>query len=151
MTNSDQRSIAIAAESELIGLLGKEIFFPTGLVGFSSCQRFNFNRFNPGDGSASPFFIFASADQEVSFALIHPDFVPRDYPLQISAEVMSSLEAQNTVDLVALLIVTVRDRVDDTTVNLQGPLIINTASLIGMQLVVDEHPLRYPLLVPPVQ
>jgi hypothetical protein len=30
-------------------------------------------------------------------------------------------------------------------------LIINTASLIGMQLVVDEHPLRYPLLVPPVQ
>jgi flagellar assembly factor FliW len=99
--------MAIAAESELVGLLGKEIFFPTGLLGFPSCQRFNFNRFNPGDGSVSPFFILESADQEVSFPLIHPDFVPRDYPLQISAEVMSSLEAQNTVDLVALLIVTV--------------------------------------------
>ena len=131
--------------------MGKEIFFPTGLLGFPSCQRFNFNRFNPGDGSASPFFIFESADQEVSFPLIHPDFVARDYPLQISAEVMSSHEAQSTADLVALLIVTMRDRVEDTTVNLQGPLIVNTGSLIGMQLVVEQYPLRYPLLVPAVQ
>jgi len=131
--------------------LGKEIFFPTGLLGFPSCQRFNFNRFNPGDGSASPFFIFESADQEVSFPLIHPDFVARGYPLQISAEVTSSLEAQSTADLVALLIVTVHDRVEDTTVNLQGPLIVNTGSLIGMQLVVEQYPLRYPLLVPAVQ
>ena len=151
MTNSDRQSIAIPAESDLAGLLGKEIFFPTGLLGFPSCQRFNFNRFNPGQGSASPFFILESADQEVTFSLIHPDFVARDYPLQIPTEVTSILEAQSTADLVALLIVTVRDRVEDTTVNLQGPLIVNTASLIGMQLVVDEYPLRYLLLLPAVQ
>lgn len=151
MTNSDQRSAAIAAESELVGLLGKEIFFPTGLLDFPSCQRFNFSRFNPGDGSPSPFFMLESADQEVSFPLIHPDLVAQDYPLQISAEVMSSIEAQSTADLVALLIVTVRDRVEDTTVNLQGPLIVNTVSLIGMQLVVEEYPLRHSLLVPAAQ
>ena len=151
MTNSDQRSIAIAAESELIGLLGKEIFFSTGLLGFPSCQRFNFNRFNPGQGSASPFFILESADQEVTFSLIHPDVVARDYPLEISPEVMSSIDVHSDADLVAMLIVTVRDRPEDITVNLQGPLIVNTASLIGMQLVVDEHPLRYPLLMPAVQ
>ena len=151
MTNSDQRSIAIAAESELIGLLGKEIFCPTGLLGFPSCQRFNFNRFNSGDGSASPFFILESADQEVSFPLIHPDFAPRDYPLKISPEVMSSIDVHSDADLVAMLIVTVRDRPEDIIVNLQGPLIINPSALIGMQWVVEEYPVRYPLLVPPVQ
>ena len=151
MKNSDQGSRVIAAESELIGLLGKEIFFPTGLLGFPSCERFSFNRFNPGDGSPSPFFILVSADQEVSFPLSHPDFVPRDYPLEISPEVMSNLEAQSGADLVAMLIVTVRDRPEEITVNLQGPLIINPSALIGMQLVVDKYPVRYRLLVPVVQ
>ena len=34
---------------------------------------------------------------------------------------------------------------------LQGSLIVNTASLIGMQLVVEEYPLRHPLIVPAAQ
>ena len=50
-----------------------------------------------------------------------------------------------------MLIVTVRDRVEDITVNLQGPLIINSISLRGTQLVVEEYPVRYPLLRPTAQ
>jgi FliW protein len=46
---------------------------------------------------------------------------------------------------------TVRDRVEDITVNLQGPLIINSISLRGTQLVVEEYPVRYPLLRPTAQ
>ncbi len=45
-----------------------------------------------------------------------------------------------------LLIVTVRERAEETIVNLQGPLIINRVSLIGMQLVVEKYPSRHPLL-----
>jgi flagellar assembly factor FliW len=40
----------------------------------------------------------------------------------------------------------VRDRVEDITVNLQGPLIINSVSSMAMQLVIEDYPVRHPLL-----
>jgi flagellar assembly factor FliW len=43
--------------------------------------------------------------------------------------------------------VTVRDRVEDTTVNLQGPLVINPTTRMGLQLVIEQYPLRHPMLV----
>jgi len=42
----------------------------------------------------------------------------------------------------------VRDSVDAVTVNLQGPLVVSPISLRGIQLVIENYPLRYPLLLP---
>jgi flagellar assembly factor FliW len=56
------------------------------------------------------------------------------------------LSAASAEQLSALLIVTLRERIEDITVNLQGPLIINPASSLGLQLVVEHYPVRYPLL-----
>ena len=142
MTDTDQK----AAERQLLDLVGKELHFSGGLLGFPDCQRYKINRFDPGDGSDSPFFILESTDHNLSFTLIHPDLVVPDYELPVSPELLSSLIAQSERELVAMLIVTVRDRVEDITVNLQGPLIINSISLRGLQLVVEEYPVRHPLL-----
>jgi flagellar assembly factor FliW len=71
-----------------------------------------------------------------------------DYNLPDFPDLRLGLQARSAADLAILLIVTVRDRVEDTTVNLQGPLVISTQSLLGMQVVVEEYPLRYPLLKP---
>lgn len=132
-------------------LLEKEIFFPAGLFGFPDQRRFVLKRFNPGDGSWSPFFILESADGALSFPLIHPGFVARDYRLEIAPEVMADLQGRSADDLLVLLIVTVRDRAEEMTVNLQGPLIINPLSLIAMQLVAEDYPVRYPLLAAPAR
>jgi flagellar assembly factor FliW len=148
MIDNGQPGTALAGAVK--GLLGKEICFPAGLFGFPSQQRFKFKRFNPGDGSVSPFFILESIDGVLSFPLIHPDFVARDYRLEISPEMMSDLQAQTAADLLVMLIVTVRDRPDEITVNLQGPVLIHPTSRIGMQLVAEEYPVRYPLLAPAV-
>jgi flagellar assembly factor FliW len=45
-----------------------------------------------------------------------------------------------------MLIVTVRERLEEITVNLQGPLVLNPSSSKGLQLVVEEYPLRHPLV-----
>jgi hypothetical protein len=47
---------------------------------------------------------------------------------------------------VPLLIVPVRDRIEETTVTLQDSLIISAVSLRGMQRVVEAYPLGHPLL-----
>jgi flagellar assembly factor FliW len=150
MTDTNQETLK-AAELQLLELVGKELYFSEGLLGFPNCQRYKFTRFDPGDGSDSPFFILESTEHNLSFTLIHPDFVAPDYELPVSPKLLIDLIARSEKDLVPMLIVTVRDRVEDITVNLQGPLIINSISLRGTQLVVEEYPVRYPLLRPTAQ
>ena len=130
-------------------LLDGEIFFPAGLLGFPNCRRFSLSRFEPGDGNKSPFFILNSIDQELSFVVIQPDFVATDYAVPLLPELLASLGAQSKSELVPLLIVTVRERVEDITVNLQGPLLVSAPSRIGMQLVLEEFPLRHPIVAAP--
>jgi flagellar assembly factor FliW len=142
MTAIENNGLAGVAE-----LVGQEIFFPFGLLGFTNSRRFNLSRLEVGGDSDSPFFVLNSLDQELSFLVIHPDWVTAEYTVPWSPELLGQLDAKSASELVALLIVTVRDRIEDITVNLQGPVLIGAASHRAMQLVLEEYPLRHPLVV----
>ena len=123
----------------------QELYFPAGLLGFPTCHRYKLARFNPGSDDESPFFMLHSLDQDISFPLIHPDSIALPYRFPIDAELLRTLAASAQNELVTFVIVTVRERVEDITLNLQGPVLINPTSSLGMQLVVEDFPLRYPL------
>ena len=125
---------------------GREVFFPAGLLGVSSCHQYRLERFKPDDGSDTPFFMLHALGQDLSFPLIHPSSISLDYQFPTSAELLSTLGAGSPDELIPLLIVTIRDRVEDITVNLQGPVIINPKSSLGLQLVIENYELRHPLL-----
>ncbi len=133
-------------ESFVCDFTEREFFFPAGVLGFAACRRYKLERFCPADGSESPFFILRSIDQSPEFPLIHPSSLSLDYRFHAGAEVLAALEANSTAQLVPMLIVTVRDRLEEITVNLQGPLVLNPSSSKGLQLVVEEYPLRHPLV-----
>ena len=137
-----------AGSASLAGLLNGEINFPLGLLGFPASRRFILKRFEPGDGSVSPFLILDSLDEELSFPVIPAHYIAADYAVPVFPELLHSLGAQCESELLPLLIVTVRDRLENSTVNLQGPLLISAGSRVAMQLVVEELPLRQPLVLP---
>jgi len=139
----------VSAAEALTGLLGGALAFPTGLLGFADCRRFTLSRFKPGDSHPSPFLVLSSLDQKLSFLVIQPDFVATDYAVPCFAELLRSLGADSAAELLTLLIVTVRERIEDITVNLQGPLVLSTRSRVGIQLVLEEFPLRHPIVFPP--
>jgi flagellar assembly factor FliW len=122
-----------------------EFFFPAGLLGFPASRRFKLEKLNAGEGAESPFLLLSAVGQDLSFPLIHPETVGLDYQVPVSPELLRALGAQSSDELVTLLIVTVRDRVEQTTLNLQGPLIVSLRSGRGMQLVLESYPLRHPL------
>lgn len=124
----------------------EEIYFGDGLLGFSACRRYKLERFEPGDGSDSPFFILRSLEGELFFPLIHPNWLPFDYELNLDESTIRALHADSPDQLEVFLIVTLRDRMEDITVNLQGPLVVNFNSFQGVQLVVEHLPVRQPLL-----
>ena len=145
MTSHRNVAEAAAKPIEEPALLAHELFFAAGLLGFPTCRRYRLEPLNLGDGEASPFLILNCLDEELSFPLISPDWIGLDYKLPVSTTLLTELRAESEEQLTALLIVTVRDRLEDITLNLQGPLIVNHTSALGLQMVVEEYPVRYPL------
>jgi flagellar assembly factor FliW len=133
-------------ESAFLNQPEQELFFPAGLLGFGSCHQYKLERFKPDDGSESPFFMLCARDQDLSFPLIHPESISLEYRFPVTPELLTALDATSPDELVPLLIVTVRDRLEEITVNLQGPVIVNPASSLGLQLVIEQYPVRRPLL-----
>jgi flagellar assembly factor FliW len=125
-----------------------EVTFPDGLLGFPNCRRFTLSGYEPEDGSPSPFLTLQCQDEDLSFPLLDPRRLVTDYQFTLAPDVLTYLKANAAGELSILAIVTVRDRVEDTTMNLRGPLLINVHTQCGLQLVLEHFPLRYPLFVP---
>jgi flagellar assembly factor FliW len=132
-----------------------EFCFPEGLLGFPSYRRFVLSRYQPPDGSESPFLLLQTKETEadagdshisVSFPLISPYWLVPDYHVAPPPEVLAKLDVGAAAECVILVIVTLRERLEEITVNLQGPLLFNPLARLGCQLVVEEYPVRYPLL-----
>ena len=121
-------------------------FFPDGLLGFSAYRRFTLSRYQSADGNESPFFVLQAVDGDLSFPLVSPRLLMPDYHLSLSPEALVKLATDTTSDLVALAIVTLRPRLEDITANLQGPLLLNPIARLGLQIVAEQYPVRYPLL-----
>ena len=132
--------------------LGQEeqpFFFPEGLLGFTSTRQFVLNRIQSQEGAESPFFFLRAKEENISFPLISPHFFKLGYQVSPSPDVITKLEAGSVADLVVMVIVTLRDRMEDITANLQGPLLLNPVSQMGIQVVMEEYPVRYPFLNKP--
>jgi flagellar assembly factor FliW len=124
----------------------QEFNFPEGLLGFASYQRFFLAPFRPDDGSPSPFYILKAPEEAISFPLIQPELVLPHYRPNFNREVLKRLKARSMADLLLFVIATLRGRVEDITVNLAGPVLLSPASRLGLQVVLDSYPVRYPLL-----
>lgn len=119
------------------------ITFPKGLLGFSDQHRFCL--LEPAEDSA--FFWLQSLDEPgLAFVVTDPSFFVPDYSVPIRQEQMGELGLARLEDAQVFVIV---NKVDQTlTGNLQGPLVINTVTRSGEQLVLAEKrwQMRHPLV-----
>lgn len=112
-----------------------EIRFPGGLPGFAGLERFVLERW--GDES-SPFSLLRSLeDDELSFVVVPPALFFPDYEPDIADDTVASIGVAEPADAMVLVIVTVRQPVQDSTANLLGPLVINVHDLRGVQAVLE--------------
>ena len=124
-----------------------EVAFPDGLLGLPECQHFVLTKYQPEDGSASPFLLLQCQDENISLPILDPRWLVPDYHFAIAPDVLTYLKANTVEELSTFAIVTVRDQVEDMTMNLQGPLVMNLTSHLGLQMVVEHFPVRHPLFV----
>lgn len=109
------------------------ITFPKGLLGFSTFTRFCL--LQPNDDAA--FFWLQCVDEAtLAFVVTDPSLFFPDYSAPIRPEQMDELGLKALED--AQVFVIVNKVTESLTANLQGPLVINTATRTGEQLVLAD-------------
>lgn len=83
-------------------------------------------------------------DPDIAFPVMSPHVVKPDYAPNVSEELVSGLGETKEDNLFVLVTVTVPRKVEDFSVNLKAPVIINMDTLKGVQLIVeDDYPVKY--------
>ncbi len=119
------------------------ITFEKGLLGFPQHQRYCL--LEPGE-DACFFWLQSIDDPELAFVVTDPSLFVPEYAVHIRPEQMETLGLKDLADAQVFVIV---NKIDQTlTGNLQGPLVINTLSLQGEQMVLAEKKwtTRHPLM-----
>lgn len=109
------------------------ITFPKGLLGFPSQTRYCL--LQPGD-DALFFWLQSLDDSNLAFVVTDPTLFVTDYSVPIRPEQMEDLGLAELADAQVFVIVNKVEQ--ELTGNLQGPLVINTLSKQGEQLVLAE-------------
>ncbi|WP_282141022.1 flagellar assembly protein FliW [Cytobacillus oceanisediminis] len=112
------------------------IYFPSGIPGFLDEKEFYIF---PLDGT-DLFVLQSVKTTEVAFIVTDPFALYPQYEFDLPEEALEKLEIQSDKDVATFAILTVRDPFEETTVNLQAPLVINQTKKIGKQIILNQTP-----------
>ncbi|HPI92636.1 MAG TPA: flagellar assembly protein FliW [Deltaproteobacteria bacterium] len=124
----------------------KIITFPRGILGFARNKRYILFPHSEG----SPFFWLQSLeDGELAFVVMNPRLVKNDYSIDVDENVMKELDVKKEDSLEVVCIVTIpRNDPRGMTINLLGPIIINSQNRSAVQIICDKQSYshRHPLI-----
>jgi len=104
----------------------------TPLLGFEDLKQVTLEKFDEN------FMKMQSVDNEnISFTLINP-FVLREYDFEIPQQIQDLLELNEESNLLVYNIVLIQNPIENSIINLIGPLLFNTDSQKAIQIVLPE-------------
>lgn len=121
------------------------ITFPEGIPGFHDETQFALIPLN----ETSPFLVLQSVKTEkVGFMVATPYAFKADYAFDLAPEDVAQLNIEQPEDVFVYGILTLKDTLAQSTINLLAPIVINEQTKLAKQIVLpaeDEALLRYPL------
>ena len=125
----------------------KIITFVNGIIGFPELNKFALI-FDEKRGTGSPVRWLQSLD-EPAFAMpvIDPLVVVSNYNPKVEDELLKPIGDLDKDQLLILVTLTVPPVIQDMTVNLKAPLVINAAERKACQIIAegDEYAVKYPI------
>jgi len=109
------------------------VTFPRGLIGFAGPIRFALLRPDP---EGHFYWLQADHDPDLAFLVVDPNLFFKDYHVSIREETQADLNLADAKD--GRLLVICNRAGEWLAGNLQGPLVINTRTRNGQQVVLTE-------------
>ncbi len=124
----------------------KVISFPGGIIGFPDLQNFVL-LYDEEQGSNTVKWLQSVEEPGFAMPVLNPLLVKEDYNPAVDDELLRPLGEMKDDDMVVLVTMTVPHEIEKMTVNLRGPIIINSAACKGCQIIIDsdEYKVKYPI------
>lgn len=122
----------------------KIITLERGMIGFPDLQKFAliFDE-EKGLEASSVMWLQSMDDETVAFPVVHPNQIKPDYNPTVNDEMLLPLGELNEDNTYVLVTLTAKPKKEDTTVNLKAPIVINTETRKGCQIIVeDDFPVK---------
>jgi len=114
------------------------IEFSSGLPGFPDATRFELRPWGE-ESDENPFWLLDSLDRDdLAFVVCPPWTFYPEYDFNLDDMTAARIGLRSPTDVIALAIVTVGERPEDSTINLLGPLVINRNTGEAVQVVLSE-------------
>ena len=124
----------------------KEIIcFEEGIPGFEDLK--DYALINPDNDTVFS-YMQSLERQDICFVLLSPFILIPDYDIEISSITVDKLNIDKVEDLLIYCIVTIPQNMQDTTVNLKAPIIINSQNRKAVQEILDtdQYSIRHKLI-----
>jgi flagellar assembly factor FliW len=136
MSEATQMTFTNAKYGEVVIERRQVVAFPNGIPGFEQCRQYGLLALEEEE----PFLRLLSLDQPtVGFVLVDPVLIWQEYGPQISREDLESLAIAQPEDMAVYCIVTLRPDPREVTANLKGPIVINTRTMQGRQMILQDE------------
>lgn len=124
----------------------KIIRLETGIIGFPDLKNFTII-FDSEKGNDTSIMWFQSLDEpQFAMPVMDPTIVRPDYNPHVEDELLSPLGELTSDNLFVLVTIKVPKNIEGMTINLKAPIIINTDTRKGGQLIVeDDEQVRFPI------
>jgi flagellar assembly factor FliW len=141
--------ILMKAETRLFGEVDipeeKIITFDSGLLGFEDCKKFTIiYDADKGENTAIS-WLQCMDEPEVAFPVISPFTVMDDYDPIVESELLESLGELKEENIILFALMNIKPEIEKLTANMKAPVIINVATLKGVQAIVenDDYEIKY--------
>lgn len=116
------------------------VHFANGIPGFLEEKKFVVL---PLANDDSPLHILQSVETaQLAFVTTNPFAFFKDYDFELSSGDVENLKIQADKDVIVLVILTVKDPFEESTANLQAPVIINSKHQLGKQVLLNDRTYR---------
>ena len=112
----------------------KSIRFPEGIVGFPECKDFVLLT----DDSVAPFQWLQSLDEPaLTFSVLDPLLFLKQYRLEFMQEQLEVIGTEDIEKVHTYLVVVLSKKLEEITINLKGPILLNPENRLGVQIIND--------------
>lgn len=116
----------------------KIITFENGIMGFEYCTKFTILYDNSKDEIPTISWLQSLDEVEVALPIINPLIIKEDYNPVMEEEILKPLGDLNEDNIAVFLIMTIPSDLTKMTVNLKAPIIANSDTKQGMQVIAEN-------------
>ncbi len=123
----------------------KILEFPNGIIGFPELKHFTLIHDEEQGTDAGIRYLQSLEEPAFAMPVMDPLIVKKDYDPQVNDELLSNLGNLTEDNILVLVTVTVPSDLTKMSVNLQGPIVINSEERKAAQIIVDsgEFPVKF--------